>query len=82
MFEEEITYFNSMKEELIKNLHEGKFALIKGRELAGTYSSFEQAYEAGVNNFGKQKFFIKQILKEDLPENIPALTHGVIDAHL
>jgi hypothetical protein len=40
---------------------EGKFALIRGDELAGVFSSLEDALKAGYQKFGLEPFLVKQI---------------------
>jgi hypothetical protein len=79
--EEELKYFNSIRDELIKN-HDGKFALVMGQVLAGTFDRAEDAYGEGVRLYGTKPFLVKQILREEPTETIPALTVGLMDARL
>lgn len=79
--EKELSYYNSIRDDLIKN-HEGKFALIKGETLVGTFDRAESAYTEGVKLFGNQAFLVKQILREEPVETIPALTVGLMNARL
>ena len=78
--QEELAFFESMKAEWLL-AHEGKFALIKGRQLAGFFDSDEQAYATGLEQFGNTSFLIKQVLKEEPVQTIPALHFGLIRAH-
>jgi hypothetical protein len=79
--QQELEYFMSIKEELLKN-HKGKFALIKGRELADTYTTWDEAFDAGVARFGNVSFLIKPIQEEDETVQFPALVVGAINANL
>lgn len=79
--EQEIKYFESHREEWLKT-YEGKFTLIKGEKLINTFTTAEEAYTEGIKQFGNVPFFIKQILKEDIPDSLPALTLGLINAHI
>lgn len=44
---------------------EGKFAVISGDTILGTYDSFEEAVKAGYGSFGLTPFLVKQILSVD-----------------
>ena len=61
--------------------YEGKFALIRGQELAGVFDTPEAAYEAGIEKWGNVPFLVKQILPEDRVEQAPALVYGLLHAH-
>jgi hypothetical protein len=76
----ELAHFEEIKGELLKH-HLGKFALIKGKELVGTFTKREEAYEAGVKRFGNVPMLIRQVVAEEPVQQIPALMHGLINAH-
>jgi hypothetical protein len=76
---QELAFFEAKQAELLKH-YRGQFALIKGRELVGTFTKREEAYAEGVNRFGNVPMLIKQIVPSDEPERIPALMHGLINA--
>lgn len=76
---QEIAYFEESRSELLKK-YEGQFALIKGRELLGTFTTFEEAYDAGVAKLGNVSFLVKPIIKDEPVQKLPALTHQLIDA--
>ena len=40
---------------------EGKFVLIHGRDVVGTYSSYEDALRQGYREFGLDPFLVKQV---------------------
>jgi hypothetical protein len=76
----ELEYFEERKPELLK-YYRGQYALIKGRELLGTYTTLEEAYAAGVRRLGNVPMLIKQVEPEEPVHHIPALTHGLLRAH-
>jgi hypothetical protein len=41
--------------------HEGKFVLIQGEEVVGTFTSYEDAIKAGYEKFKLEPFLVKQI---------------------
>ncbi|MGD0697782.1 MAG: hypothetical protein ABSB82_23450 [Terriglobia bacterium] len=79
--EKEVEYFRQHKDEWLLH-HEGKYALVRGEELIGTFTKEEEAYEEGVKHFGAGPFLIKPILKVEPPEQIPAFFLGLSNARL
>ena len=79
--EQELAYFEVQKPQLLEH-HAGQFALIHGEQLLGTYTTFQEAFEAGVRALGTQPFLVKQVTAEDRPVQFPALTVGLISARL
>jgi len=77
-FQVELEYFQKHKQEYL-NLFKGQFALIKGEQLAGTYTTAAEAYAAGLEKFGNVPFLIKQVLDGDKTVSYPALTVGIIN---
>lgn len=77
---EELEYFISVKEELLKH-YKGQFALIKGKELIGTYTTWEEAFNDAVEKFGNVLFLIKPVQEEDEFVQFPALIVGAISAN-
>ena len=69
--ERELAYFKHQLPELLKH-YEGQHALVKGEELRGTYTTLEEAFDAGVNKLGNQEFLIKEITETDLVVSFPA----------
>jgi len=45
----------------------GKYALIKGSEVAGTFDSENEAVGAGYRRYGNEPFLVKHIVEADLP---------------
>jgi len=81
MLEKELARFEGLRTELLKT-NAGQFAVIKGDELAGTFTTFEEALNAGVKKFGIESFLVKQIVGKDAVHHIPALMLGLINARI
>jgi hypothetical protein len=64
--EREVRYFEQHRIELLAQAA-GKYALIKGAELIGTFSSETEAVGAGFRRFGNEAFLVKHIVEADLP---------------
>lgn len=79
-FREELAYYNTHREDLLSR-QEWKYVLIKGSELFGTFDNPLKAYEEGLRRFGNTAFLIKQILREEIVQQVPALTLGLIHAN-
>jgi hypothetical protein len=77
--ETELKYFEANREDLLKK-HKGKFALIIGKDLLGTYDDPAKAYEAGIRDRGNVPMLVKLITESDEPEKIPAMTLGLTSA--
>lgn len=59
--EKELETYNTKLPELLED--EGKYVLIHGDQVHGTYSSFEDALREGYETFGLEPFLVKQIQK-------------------
>ena len=57
--EKEIATYNNKLPELKEN--EGKFVLIHGEDVVGTFTSYEDAIKAGYEKFKLDPFFVRQI---------------------
>jgi hypothetical protein len=79
--EKEIETFNKRKEELLKT-YKDKFALIYGEEFIDCFDTAENAYEAGVQKFGKSPFLVKRISEEPEVYRNQALMLGLINARI
>ena len=80
IFETELAYFESIKEELLRH-NSGQFAVIRGDRLLGTYTTDHEAFEAGVREFRLEPFLLKPIVEEEQVVQYPALAVGAIHAH-
>lgn len=76
----ELGFYNEQKAELLKH-YEGQFALIKGKELIGTYTTWGEAFNDGVKRLGNVPFLIKQVQEKDEVVQFPALSVGALNAH-
>jgi len=79
--ETELEAFAQLKPELLQH-HLGKFALIIGRDLVGTFDTREEAYRAGIEARGNVPMLIKLVVHEEPTESIPAMTLGLLTARL
>ncbi len=77
--EQELATFESIKAELLKN-HAGKFALIKGDKFYGAFDTPANAYQEGINQFGKELFLVKRISQNEEVYRNPALALGLMNA--
>jgi hypothetical protein len=77
VLQEELAFFATHRDQLLKD-HPGKFALIKGSHLIGTFDTDENAYAAGVAQFGREPFLIRHIVATDPLAQFPALTFGLL----
>lgn len=74
----ELAFFKSQEEQWL-SIYEGKYALIKGQALMGTFTTLEEAYVAGVSKFGTEPFLVKQIVKNDPSEELTSHFANVIN---
>lgn len=77
----ELRYFQEQREHFLAE-HSGKYALIKGKTLVGTFDTHEAAYEHGVARFGNVPFLIKAVRKHDEVVRLPALAMGLLRVDL
>lgn len=45
--------------------HEGKYVLIKGEEVCGFYSSFDDVLHVGYDKFQLEPFFVKEVHQDE-----------------
>jgi len=79
VLETEVAFYNSQKKDWLRH-YEGKFALIKGTELLGTYTTWQEAFDDGVQKLGNVPFLIRQVQEKDDVVQFPALAVGAISA--
>jgi hypothetical protein len=65
--EQEISVFERELPSLLKQLHEGKFALVSKSEVISVCNSMDEALEAGYDHFGSEPFLVKQIVEHEEP---------------
>ncbi|MCH7633232.1 MAG: hypothetical protein IIA36_00880 [Proteobacteria bacterium] len=67
------------KQKHLEREHKGKFVLIHGDEVIGTYDDFEKAADEGVRQFGRAPFLIRRVGEE--PLKLPtAVVYGLTRA--
>lgn len=59
----------------------GKFVLVKGRELIGTFDTNEEALAEGARRFGLAPFLVRRVQERQEDISIPALTLGILRAN-
>lgn len=79
VLEQERELYAQMKAELLKH-HKGQYALIKGQEFIGAFTTAEEAFNEGVRRFGNQPFLIQHVTEREEVEQYPALAVGLISA--
>jgi formyltetrahydrofolate hydrolase len=77
--EQETALYQAKRDELLRRCP-GQFVLIHDSRLLGTFGSFEQAFEAGIQHVGNAPFLIQQIVDQAPEVQFPALAVGVISA--
>lgn len=81
MLEQELKFYEEHRHEFLA-VNPRQFALIKGGELMGAFSTLREAYNHGIERFGNVPMLIRQILPADPAHKIPAFTQGLLRAHL
>jgi len=79
LFEEEADFYNSIKEKLLAE-NEGKFVVIKNRQMhGGIFSNYIDAHTHAIKTFGPSTpFFLKEVLKNE-PINFQNPRHTKIN---
>lgn len=65
VLQQELQYFERRRLDLLTSAR-GKYALVKGSELAGTFDSESEAVGAGYRRFVNEPFLVKHIVEADL----------------
>ena len=76
----ELAFFEERRAEWLQH-YAGQFALLKGRELLGTFSTQAEAIQAGLARLGNVPFLVKQVLPSEPIALSPALMLGLLHAH-
>lgn len=72
---DELKFFETHKADLLKQC-EGQFALVKGSQLIGTYTSEAEAYTQAIKQLGNVPFLIKHVVANEEPVWIPIVSTG------
>ena len=75
----ELAYFDKHRDEWLK-VYKGQVALVKNAALHGTFTTPNQAFEAGVQMFGTAAFLVKGIEEVDEVIQYPAYSIGMLSA--
>jgi hypothetical protein len=75
--ETERKYFAVHQEEW-KKAHPGKFVLVKGEKLIGTFNRPEDAITEGARLFGQESFLVRHVDQAEKDVYIPALALGLL----
>jgi hypothetical protein len=78
--EQELRTFERERSHLERE-HSGKFVLIHGEDVIGTYDGFEAAANEGLRRFGSSPFLIREIGQREIQLS-PAVLYGLTGAHL
>lgn len=65
----ELAARDALKDELLE-LHEGRWAVIKGNVLLGSWPTFEDALGAGYEAFGVTHFLVWQVARDERVHNL------------
>lgn len=71
MLQEEIRTYRRELPRLLERGQEGKFALIKGKEVVSVWDTFSDAMQAGCDKFGMDTFLAQPIDEQDLTRVFP-----------
>jgi len=63
--QQELHFFDEHRRELLRAAA-GRYALIKGSELVGTFDSENEAVGAGYRRFGNEPFLVKHVVEADV----------------
>jgi hypothetical protein len=75
----EIAVYDRERERLERE-HRGKFVLVRGDEIVGTFDTFQAAADEAVRRFGRGPYLIRHVSDEKLGIS-PAVLYGLIHAH-
>jgi hypothetical protein len=76
---EERKFFAEQQSEW-KKAHAGKFVLVKGKQLIGTFNRAEDAVAEGARRFGTEPFLVRNVEQTENEVYIPALALGILTA--
>ncbi|HIH50686.1 MAG: hypothetical protein ABSE71_03480 [Candidatus Micrarchaeaceae archaeon] len=68
LLEEELKTYAEKKQELVRQSN-GKYVLIKGKQVIGVYESENDAIKIGIEKFGNVPFLVKKIEEVEQSQN-------------
>ena len=75
--EQERNFFSTHQAEWEKT-YPGKFVLVKGDSLVGTFDDAESAVAEGARQFGTEPFLVRRVNDKEETVYIPALALGIL----
>ena len=78
--EQELAFYRDHLPELLSH-NKGQLVVIKGDRILGTYTTIQEAFEAGVKEWGTESFLIMPVADNEPVANFPALQVGLLYAH-
>jgi hypothetical protein len=79
VLERERAFYNAHQAEWAA-LHLGRFVVVKGEELIGTYETMDLALAAGASRFGLDSFLVRKLGETEQEIHVPALALGLLFA--
>ena len=79
MLEQERDYYDQHVAEWLR-LHPGRFVLVKGSELVGTFDTIKEALAEGARRYGLTSYLIRRVEPTPPAIQIPALSLGLLHA--
>ncbi len=80
MLDTERQYYATHMDEWSKT-NAGRFAVVKGEELAGMFATINEALAAGASRYGLSPFLVRRVGDQEDKVSIPALTLGLLRAN-
>ncbi len=80
MLEQERQFFEQHRAEWLTKFP-GKYVLVKGEELIGTFDTVDDALTEGARRFGLESFLARRVEQGEKEINIPALALGILRAN-
>lgn len=68
----EENYYLSKKEELLQE-YDGQFIIIKSEDIRGPFPTWEEAFRAGIKEFGNIPMLIKQVVRKEPTIRLPSM---------
>jgi hypothetical protein len=76
LLDTELCTYAEHRDELLREA-EGQFVLIRGRAVAGVYTTDMEAIDAGYHQFGNVPFLVKEIVAVEQPETFASRLIGL-----
>lgn len=70
--EKEVAFYERKRPELVAK-SDGKFVLIKGERVEGTFDDFDEAIGAGYDRFGLEPFLVRRVSAIDETINLTSM---------